>query len=316
MRYCLLQYQNSQDDFSSAYGPRAYGGYDFHPGIDIGAPVGTPVLAMYSGIVRHIGSTGTENENIVIESTSGTNTFYIRYMHINEQVYDNQSITAGTQIGTVRQFGNSGHLDIRFYDEGSETPIYNHNEYADNPGIMIGEMEDYDGEPKLVDIAGNEVYDGYFYNIQPADQNDVTPYDSRRYFSFGVRVEDDELDLDGVFITLSGMDAQGNELDEGDLLLNASSIWPDNPGEVWFSPPAVNCGDGQTEKDDGHFSSSVGIYPRGFSRNDPYHTVYFRWYINEAKWYSVVGNIDIEIVVEDWYHSIQQGVGFVWEGTV
>jgi len=65
-----LDYTNSQDGFTSAYGPRAYRGYDFHPALDIGAPAGIPVIAMYSCTVVHLGSLGQSDENVGVYKES------------------------------------------------------------------------------------------------------------------------------------------------------------------------------------------------------------------------------------------------------
>jgi len=51
----------SADDFSSAYGPRYYNGYDFHEGTDIAAPAYTNVVPILDGIVTQFG-----DESVII----------------------------------------------------------------------------------------------------------------------------------------------------------------------------------------------------------------------------------------------------------
>lgn len=106
---------------SSQWGPRVHpitGVNGFHRGIDIAAPVGTPIVAAYGGIVRftrtdsHRGDrsrnkiTGTWNTgNLVIIDGPGGGTEL--YGHLDKVlVKAGDRVNAGDRIGTVGMTGN------------------------------------------------------------------------------------------------------------------------------------------------------------------------------------------------------------------
>jgi N-acetylmuramoyl-L-alanine amidase len=89
-----------------------------HPGIDINAPIGTPVLASENGVVTEISNSKARNGYgiyILIKHSNGYETFYA---HLNKAlVKENEVITRGQVIGEV---GNTGlaigphvHFEIR-----------------------------------------------------------------------------------------------------------------------------------------------------------------------------------------------------------
>jgi hypothetical protein len=117
------------------------------------------------------------------------------------------------------------------------------------------------------------------------------------YFELRVRVLDTEFDLEEFQIFLYGYDENNYYYNENDLLNTTSN--PNYPGVVDYFLK-INCGDLSPANDDvGHNNTSVGIYPRAFNYNDGYHTVYFRWYINEDLWYEME-SIYLDAVALDW----------------
>ena len=85
--------------------PNPFGGYgtEMHPGVDFGAPMGTPVYATGAGIVTFTGSSGAYGE--MVEITHGL-AFRTRYGHLSQiLVNQGQIIDRNTVIGLV---GNSG----------------------------------------------------------------------------------------------------------------------------------------------------------------------------------------------------------------
>jgi murein DD-endopeptidase MepM/ murein hydrolase activator NlpD len=79
----------------------------FHSGIDLLAPVGTPVLAADTGNVVYVGQEGAYGYLIVINHAGNRQT---RYGHLSQiTVKIGQNVAAGTTIGAV---GTSGQPDL------------------------------------------------------------------------------------------------------------------------------------------------------------------------------------------------------------
>jgi murein DD-endopeptidase MepM/ murein hydrolase activator NlpD len=90
----------------------------FHPGVDFGAPVGTPVFATAAGMVSRAGRVNGYGNVIDIEHGLG---FSSRYAHLSSfSVAEGQAVDRNTQIGLT---GNSGHstgphlhYEVRIHD--------------------------------------------------------------------------------------------------------------------------------------------------------------------------------------------------------
>lgn len=107
------------DSVHSPYGPRLLpAGYDFHAGIDLPAPRGTPVHAVLSGtVIQRTVWNGT--------STGGGNMIIVRhidgeatgYLHLNTMdVVVGQTVAQGEVIGTVGSTGASyPHLHLGYF---------------------------------------------------------------------------------------------------------------------------------------------------------------------------------------------------------
>ena len=119
----------SSANYSSAYGNRRHpnsGNVEFHNGLDIGnSPNGTPLLAMYAGIVVNVEWISGYGNTVKIESTA-SNGQKIRYMyaHMNAPasiwVIEGDLVTAGQQVGAVGSTGgkyvNHLHVEVEVYD--------------------------------------------------------------------------------------------------------------------------------------------------------------------------------------------------------
>ena len=113
---------DSKQRLSSGYGyridPVSHEGEQFHKGIDIAAPVGTPVLASNDGQVSKVGTEGPYGQSITILHADGSET---SYGHLSAQkVSVGQHVKAGQQIGAVGATGRvtGPHLDYRITQGG------------------------------------------------------------------------------------------------------------------------------------------------------------------------------------------------------
>lgn len=108
-------------EISSHFGPRRHpvtGKKDFHAGIDIPAPVGTPVLAAAGGKVSGAGTHPRLGRYVKITHADNS---YTLYGHLHRwQVREGDAVLAGQQVGTVGNTGRSTgpHLDFSIRREG------------------------------------------------------------------------------------------------------------------------------------------------------------------------------------------------------
>jgi murein DD-endopeptidase MepM/ murein hydrolase activator NlpD len=103
---------------TSAFGWRIHpisGGYRFHQGTDIGAPMGTPVVAAYTGKVAIANFMGGYGLTVVM--SHGDETIETLYAHMSELfVQPGEWVEQGEVIGRVGSTGNSTgpHLHFEF----------------------------------------------------------------------------------------------------------------------------------------------------------------------------------------------------------
>ena len=113
----LGQSQTQPDEMNTSFGPRIDADrWDFHDGIDLPAPVGTPVYAMADGIVHRAGpanKTGPDqgfgSTHIllkVVDPTDGQDDLFIVYLHLDsiaEKIIPNGHVSQCDMIGAVGQ---------------------------------------------------------------------------------------------------------------------------------------------------------------------------------------------------------------------
>ncbi len=101
----------------SGFGPRRVSseGYrtDFHPGIDLDAPLGTPVVAVADGVVHRVDRSDPDGDTLVILHTLETpvlfhgasiSEWYARYLHLQTiTVNEGDPVSPRTIVGTVGQ---------------------------------------------------------------------------------------------------------------------------------------------------------------------------------------------------------------------
>ncbi|AJD93558.1 DNA-dirted RNA polymerase (plasmid) [Jeotgalibacillus malaysiensis] len=122
----------AQGRFTSAFGwrPDPFGGStsDYHTGIDIAAPIGTPILAAADGVVIDVGYRGGYGNLIHVKHTINGKTMSTVYAHLQSMnVNDGDEVKQGQIIGGMGSTGNStgSHLHFEIQDGVGR--------YKDNP---------------------------------------------------------------------------------------------------------------------------------------------------------------------------------------
>ncbi len=95
-----------------------------HNGVDIGAPVGSPILAAADGVVlaaKSSGYNGGYGKMIIISHPNGTQTVYGHLSNV--YVTTGQSVSKGEQIGESGNTGRSTGPHLHFEVRGAENPF-------------------------------------------------------------------------------------------------------------------------------------------------------------------------------------------------
>ncbi len=118
------------DEMNTSYGPRIDADrWDFHDGIDLPAPVGTPVHAMADGVVHRAGPAdqvfGSTHVRLkVVDPIDGKNDLFLVYLHLDsiaEGVIPGVEVKQGDVIGSVGQEdAEYPHLHFEFRKGGPE----------------------------------------------------------------------------------------------------------------------------------------------------------------------------------------------------
>jgi murein DD-endopeptidase MepM/ murein hydrolase activator NlpD len=111
------------DPIRAQYGPRNIGNYDFHAGIDIAAPKGTPVHSVLAGTVVNVvvwDGSATAGNSVLVEHSGAR---FTAYLHLDSiAVESGELLAAGDLVGTVGDTGATyDHLHLT-YMVGLQTP--------------------------------------------------------------------------------------------------------------------------------------------------------------------------------------------------
>lgn len=117
----------SDAPFSSTFGPRPLASesnrYDFHRGVDLATPIGTPLFAITSGVVQHAGVHPDYDDPVIrirhyrpgFTSCSTVGCYESQYLHVSGwEVAAGQSVTKGQLIGWSGASGASGFEHLHF----------------------------------------------------------------------------------------------------------------------------------------------------------------------------------------------------------
>jgi murein DD-endopeptidase MepM/ murein hydrolase activator NlpD len=115
----------STDSFGVRGNPFGGGSSEFHPGQDIAAPRGTPVIAPADGVVIKADWQNGYGQTVVIDHGNGLTT---RYGHLSKiEVSAGQEIRRGEELGQVGSTGRSTgphlHYEVRIGDV-AVSPLY------------------------------------------------------------------------------------------------------------------------------------------------------------------------------------------------
>ncbi|HEX8283302.1 MAG TPA: M23 family metallopeptidase [Pyrinomonadaceae bacterium] len=111
----------STDSFGVRGNPFGGGGAEFHPGQDIAAPRGTPVLAPAEGKVVEAGWKNGYGQTVVIDHANGLTT---RYGHLSKiEVVSGQEVKRGDQLGQVGSTGRSTGPHLHYEVRIGELPV-------------------------------------------------------------------------------------------------------------------------------------------------------------------------------------------------
>ena len=87
----------------------------YHGATDLSAPIGTPVLAAFSGKIVHSETHRSYGINVVIESVIENNTYRSIYAHLDSIVWDvGTYVKSGDVIGYVGMTGNTSGPHLHF----------------------------------------------------------------------------------------------------------------------------------------------------------------------------------------------------------
>ncbi len=116
-----------------------------HEGIDMSAPMGTPIHSVYSGVVVEVSENSHSGALVKIKHTRDDGSvFYTMYLHqyMNEiLVKEGQTVEAGQRIGAVGSNGWSTgpHLHFEVHDSNDQ-PVDPQAWLADENAIYVGEQ--------------------------------------------------------------------------------------------------------------------------------------------------------------------------------
>lgn len=109
---------------TSGFGPRFHPllkRFKLHTGVDIAAPIGTPVYAAAEGVVVHAGWLGAYGNAVIIDHGGGVSTLYGHLSSIN--VSPGQTVAQGELIGGIGSTGLSTGPHLHFEKRFRGTPI-------------------------------------------------------------------------------------------------------------------------------------------------------------------------------------------------
>ena len=139
------------DEMNTSYGPRInLDQWNFHDGIDLRAPIGTPVHAICDGIVFRAGDKGEgfTSRHVVLQiDDPADGTIFVVHLHlasIATAITPGKAVVQGQRLGTVGDDGASyPHLHLEFRkgtpDEASQSSVHplHYLPYTDTANFVV-----------------------------------------------------------------------------------------------------------------------------------------------------------------------------------
>jgi RHS repeat-associated protein len=130
----------------------------YHQGIDLKAPIGTPVVSMINGIVLSKGERSGYGKSITIRSkdADGKN-IDIQYAHLSKMdVKEGQTVEAGTPIGESGDTGNAKggdphlHLQVKYGGENVDPEHLLPSKLNETTGLFENKVDGKENKPYLL----------------------------------------------------------------------------------------------------------------------------------------------------------------------
>lgn len=115
-----------------------------HLGVDYGAPRGTPVIAVASGLVEFAGRSGGSGNMVRVRHTNGYETYYLHLSLFAEGIRRGARVSQGQMIGRVGATGlaTGPHLDFRMRKNGAfVNPLLEHRKLPPGDPVPAGYLE-------------------------------------------------------------------------------------------------------------------------------------------------------------------------------
>ncbi len=119
-----------------------------HLGVDYGAPVGTPVIAVATGSVVSAGRRGASGNMIRLRHTNGYETYYLHLSSFANGIRPGVRVAQGQMIGRVGATGvvTGPHLDYRMRKNGTfVNPLLEHRNLPPGDPVPDGQMAAFEG---------------------------------------------------------------------------------------------------------------------------------------------------------------------------
>ena len=124
-----------------------HGGVRPHLGVDYGAPVGTPVIAVATGTVVSAGRSGASGNMVRLRHTNGYETYYLHLSAFAEGIRPGLRVMQGQMIGRVGATGvvTGPHLDYRMRRDGVfVNPLLEHRRLPPGDPVPAERMAAYE----------------------------------------------------------------------------------------------------------------------------------------------------------------------------
>jgi murein DD-endopeptidase MepM/ murein hydrolase activator NlpD len=123
-----------------------YREYRAHLGVDYGAPIGAPVVAVANGVVVAAGYSGGGGNMIRLRHASGYETYYLHLSAFGKGIHAGARVEQGQVIGRVGMTGSATgpHLDYRLRRNGTfVNPLLEHRRLPPGEPIPTVQLADF-----------------------------------------------------------------------------------------------------------------------------------------------------------------------------